>query len=583
MDQSTYHNVQRVLKSLIPSIAAALFTMSMTKNYKAGLLAGMAFFTIGMLRPRLSLAILLISECILSMYLGFELSPLFVGLVLLSLVVFAKKWTGLAVYSMILGLSAMKLPAMIIYATLISLATIVEPVEVLVAIFLSLTTSSVTQIMISEGTLNNWGDIFQLENLKNSTAKVIVAFTNSQLALAIADLMLVAFMVSLLAQELREKLSYVKLSTLLSALGVCVFTSLGLLMNFSKIMPDLPIGAIVSIVTSSMISELIIMQKRIEILEKASKIAHLLNGNGSNGEVSLSDIGDMEDIKEELYTSIVLPLQHKDVVKYYKVKPVKGLLLYGPPGCGKTLVMKALAKELKVNFYHVRLSDVLSKWYGESERRISEVFRLARSTAPSIIFFDELDALGRSRELYVSDDVGPRILSVLLNEMDGLDPLEGVIVVGATNRPDILDPALLRPGRFDKLIYVPPPDEDARVKILAVHLRDMPLAEDVDLKELARKTQGFSGADLAMLVQETARKVAKEVVLSNNVRELTMNDFLEVLSRMKPSIDPNMLKRYEVFRMRYGRKFSARPGSIMLDSQEVANFIITSNSEDESI
>ncbi|MCD6509986.1 MAG: AAA family ATPase [Thermoprotei archaeon] len=277
----------------------------------------------------------------------------------------------------------------------------------------------------------------------------------------------------------------------------------------------------------------------------------------SSKTLSLDDVGDMDWVKEELYESIVLPLANVKLMKYYNIKPVKGILLFGPPGCGKTFIMRALASSLKVNFLYVRFSDLLSKWYGESERRIAEIFERARSMVPCIIFLDEIDALGRSRDLYSSDDVAPRILSVLLNEMDGLDPINGVIVVAATNAPHMLDPALLRPGRFDKLIYVPPPDERARKEILKVHLRDMPLADDVDIAKLASLTENFSGADLAMLCQEVARRVALEAAKLGRYRKIRMRDFLSVLPYMKPSITPELIERYREFRGKFERAFSS--------------------------
>ncbi len=263
----------------------------------------------------------------------------------------------------------------------------------------------------------------------------------------------------------------------------------------------------------------------------------------------------MEWLKEELYESIVLPLIESKLMRYYNVKPVKGILLFGPPGCGKTLIMRALASSIRANFLYIRFSDILSKWYGESERRIAEIFEKARSMRPCIIFLDEIDALGRSRDSYSSDDVAPRILSVILSEMDGLDPSEGVIVVAATNTPHLLDPALLRPGRFDKLIYVPPPDLKARAEILRVHLRNMPLSEDVSIEKLASLTDGFSGADLAMLCQEVARRVALEAAKTKHYRRITMEDFLKVLSRMKPSITSELLTKYVEFQRFYERRF----------------------------
>ncbi|MGC9097128.1 MAG: ATP-binding protein, partial [Infirmifilum sp.] len=179
------------------------------------------------------------------------------------------------------------------------------------------------------------------------------------------------------------------------------------------------------------------------------------------------------------------------------IDPPKGILLYGPPGTGKTLLAKAVATESEANFVSIKGPEIFSKWVGESERAIREIFRKARQAAPSVIFIDEIDALAPMRGLVSTDSgVTERVVSQLLTEMDGLERLEGVVVIAATNRPDIIDPALLRPGRFDRLIYVPPPDEKARLEIFKVHTKRMPLAEDVDLAELAKRTEGYTGADI---------------------------------------------------------------------------------------
>ena len=274
---------------------------------------------------------------------------------------------------------------------------------------------------------------------------------------------------------------------------------------------------------------------------------------------TLNDVGDMEDIKEELYMSIILPLK-RDISRHYGIKPAKGILLFGPPGCGKTFIMKAIANTFKFKFYYLKLDEILSKWYGESERRIAQIFELARRNAPAIIFIDEIDSIAKRRDLYVSDDVAPRMLSIILSYLDGLNPLEGVIVVAATNRPDLLDPALLRPGRFDKLIYVPPPDEKARTEIFKVHLRGKPLAEDVDPQFLAAITEGYTAADIKELVDEVCRKVALEAYRTGVKRKITLNDFLEVLRVMKPSVTKEDIERYERFRKRFERRLLRRVG-----------------------
>jgi len=217
--------------------------------------------------------------------------------------------------------------------------------------------------------------------------------------------------------------------------------------------------------------------------------------------------------------------------------------LFGPPGVGKTLLAKAAATESGANFIAVRGPEILSKWVGESEKAIREIFRRARQVAPTIVFFDEIDAIAPARGMrHDTSGVTDRIVNQLLTEMDGIVPLQNVVVIAATNRPDILDPALLRPGRFDKIIYVPPPDKKARLEILRIHTRHTPLAEDVDLEEIAEKTEGYSGADLEALVREAALAALREDI---NATRVHMRHFEEALRRVKPSITPEMVKFYE--------------------------------------
>ncbi|MFP3201842.1 MAG: CDC48 family AAA ATPase [Sulfolobus sp.] len=227
-------------------------------------------------------------------------------------------------------------------------------------------------------------------------------------------------------------------------------------------------------------------------------------------EVHWGDIGGLEEVKEELREVVEYPLKYREVYETVGIESPKGILLFGPPGTGKTMLAKAVATESGANFIAVRGPEILSKWVGESEKAIREIFRKARQAAPTVIFFDEIDAIAPMRGLSVDSGVTERIVNQLLAEMDGIEKLENVVVIAATNRPDILDPALLRPGRFDRLIYVPPPDKGARVEILKVHTRSVPLAEDVSLEEIAEKTEGYTGADLAALVREATLRAIRE-------------------------------------------------------------------------
>jgi len=262
-------------------------------------------------------------------------------------------------------------------------------------------------------------------------------------------------------------------------------------------------------------------------------------------DVHWSDIGGLEEAKAELREAVEWPLKYPDAFKRMGIEPPKGILLFGPPGTGKTLLARAVATESEANFISVKGPELLSKWVGESERGVREVFRRAKTAAPAIIFFDELDALVPRRGSGFGDaHVTERVISQLLTEMDGLEKLENVVVIGATNRPDLIDPALLRPGRFDRLVYVPPPDEKARLEILKIHTRKMPLAKDVDLEQLAKETEHYSGSDLAALCREAAMLALRENL---QAKEVTMRHFRETMKKVKPSLAPEAEEIYRSF------------------------------------
>lgn len=265
--------------------------------------------------------------------------------------------------------------------------------------------------------------------------------------------------------------------------------------------------------------------------------------------VHWDDIGGLEDVKQRLREAVEWPLKHPDAFKRMGITPPKGILLYGPPGCGKTLLARAVATESEANFISVRGPEIFSKWVGESEKAIREIFRKARMAAPSIIFFDEIDAIAPSRGLGYGDSrVTERVISQLLTEIDGLITLQNVVVIGATNRPDILDPALLRPGRFDRRIYVPPPDYEARLEILKIKTKNMPLAEDVNLEELAKRMEGYSGADIDSVCREAAFNALRRDI---NAKEVTLKDFEEAMAGIAPSITPEMEKWYRDMEKRF--------------------------------
>jgi len=259
--------------------------------------------------------------------------------------------------------------------------------------------------------------------------------------------------------------------------------------------------------------------------------------------VHWEDIGGLDDVKQQLRESVEWPLKNPKLFETMGIKPPKGILLYGPPGCGKTLLAKAVATESEANFISIKGPEVFSKWVGESERAIREIFRKARMAAPAVVFFDEIDALVPPRGARFGDSgVSERVISQLLTELDGIETLENVVVLAATNRPDMVDPAVLRPGRFDRLIYVPPPDEKTRLQIFKIHTRKMPLDEDVSLEKLAALTEGYTGADIAAICREAAMNAIRRNPETGG--KVKMEDFRKVMETIKPSITPDLDKWY---------------------------------------
>ncbi|HUS79433.1 MAG TPA: CDC48 family AAA ATPase [Patescibacteria group bacterium] len=258
--------------------------------------------------------------------------------------------------------------------------------------------------------------------------------------------------------------------------------------------------------------------------------------------VPWEDVGGLDDVKQSLIEAVEWPLKNPEMFKRLGITPPKGILLHGPPGCGKTLLARAVATESEANFISIRGPEIFSKWVGESEKAIREIFRKARMAAPSIVFFDEFDALVPARGMGGGDSrVTERVISQLLTEIDGLITLQNVLVVAATNRPDIIDPAVLRPGRFDRRVYVPSPDEGARLKILDIKTRNMPLSEEVILKDLAKRMKGYSGADIDSVCREAAINALRR---STEVERVMLRDFTEALDKSTPSVTPDMEKWY---------------------------------------
>jgi transitional endoplasmic reticulum ATPase len=266
------------------------------------------------------------------------------------------------------------------------------------------------------------------------------------------------------------------------------------------------------------------------------------------------DVGGLDRVKQELKEAVEWPIKYHDAFGRMGIKPPRGVLLYGPPGTGKTLLAKAVARESEANFISIKGPELLSKWVGESEEGVRKIFERARQVAPCIIFFDEIDSLAGRRGWEMGQKVTERVLNQLLAEMDGLQELNNVIVVGATNRPDMLDPALLRPGRFDRILLIPIPLEEGRHQILKVHTQKVPLTRDVDLRELARRTDGYAGADLEALVREAAMLALRESFEAQNV---TMRHFEEALKKVPPSVSKIDNERYQKIEENYLKQAKA--------------------------
>jgi transitional endoplasmic reticulum ATPase len=270
-------------------------------------------------------------------------------------------------------------------------------------------------------------------------------------------------------------------------------------------------------------------------------------------DVKWDDIGGLSQVKQELVESVEWPLTYAKLFAHMDAEPPKGILLYGPPGTGKTMLAKAVATESQANFISIKGPEFLSKWVGESEKAVREVFRKARQAAPSVIFLDEIDSIAPSRSSGTSDShVTERVISQILTELDGLESLNSVIVIAATNRPDIIDPALLRPGRFDRLIEIGLPDEKGRLEILKIHAATKPLADDINLEEIAKKTEKYSGADLSAIVNEAVMLAIRECVLQGKSLEedqicnykIEKKHFDEAMKKVQPTAETDLYKKF---------------------------------------
>ncbi|MCK5413978.1 MAG: CDC48 family AAA ATPase, partial [Thermoplasmata archaeon] len=308
-----------------------------------------------------------------------------------------------------------------------------------------------------------------------------------------------------------------------------------------RLLPDIDLEAGADSIPASVLENLQVTQDDFKDAFKEIEPSTLRDVFTETPRTSWEDVGGMEDVKEKLKEAVEMPLQRPEAFTRLGITPPRGVLLYGPPGVGKTMVAKAAAKESTANFITVKGPEILSKWVGESEKAIREIFRKAKQSAPTIIFIDEIDSIAAKRGSRGDSGATERVVNQLLTSMDSFESLGDVIVLAATNRPDILDPSILRPGRFDRIVYIPPPDVKERRAILGVHTRDMPL-EGVDLDDLAVRLEGFTGADIASLVREAAMAALREDVESDIV---TGKHIEEALGMVRPSLDEETIKYFQ--------------------------------------
>lgn len=271
-------------------------------------------------------------------------------------------------------------------------------------------------------------------------------------------------------------------------------------------------------------------------------------------DVRWEDVGGLKEIKEGLRESVEWPIKYPEAFTKMGIKPPRGVLIFGPPGCGKTLLAKAVANESEANFISIKGPEILSKWVGESEKAIREIFKKAKQAAPCIIFFDEIDSIASTRGMETGARVGERVLNQLLTELDGLEELHNVTVIAATNRPELLDPALVRPGRFDKVLLVQAPDVDARLEIFKVHMKNMPLDKNVSIDAILKDTKGYVGADIEAVCREAAMIAIREALRENgdfDKKKILPEHFAAAIKKVRPSVTKEVKEAYENFLRRY--------------------------------
>ena len=328
-----------------------------------------------------------------------------------------------------------------------------------------------------------------------------------------------------------------------------------------KILPDLKLDEDESI-SKELLERLYVTNHDLRDALKVVRPSALREVFVESPNVSWSDVGGLEELKQELIEAVEWPQKYPERFIKMGIRPPKGILLYGAPGTGKTLLAKAVATESKSNFISVKGPELLSKWVGESEKGVRKIFQKARQTAPSIIFFDEIDSIA-SRRGVTDSPVSDKFVNQILTEMDGLEEMNDVVIIAATNRPDMVDPGLLRPGRFDRIILTPVPDKKCREEIFKVHTKKMPLVKEVDIKELAAKTEGYAGADIEAVCREAAMITLRKDPKSSTVG---MDAFIAAIEMIPASVTKDIEKGYEELQ---GQFSSAKAKQMM---QEKPNY-----------
>ena len=433
----------------------------------------------------------------------------------------------------------------------------------------ALTSNPITQYIYGNEpalTLSNFApnvgkayDEFVNSNVTNNISSAFfillepLAYNVSSYLTELAVLLLMAFIIDTVASSMRQKYkgtisSAISIAYPIAFIGIDKFFSVKINIHYLYI----PLAVAIALIALYLLELFNIEIVKVLDIKKADirmkfgeAFEDLAEGEASE---TFKSVANYEHTKEELRAAIIAPIEERGISRAYNVQPVRGVLFFGPPGTGKTLMMRALSHEIHGYFYYVKAANLLSAYPGETERMISNIFAIAKKHRPCVLFFDEIDSITSKRELS-TDDTRKAVLSQLLIEIDGFQKLDRVIVVGATNAPDLIDEAILRPGRMDKLVYMPPPSYDARKKIFEMYLKKLPIAEDVNIDELASKTERYTGADIKAICESVSQKVAHEAAMQHKILEIEQADILESLKHIKASTTLSQIDKYNKFKV----------------------------------